>query len=1042
MFLALLLGVWKVAAATGNTRLTITVTDAKTHSPIPLAKVTLRGESPLVGLTGVDGVVTFLVDPGSYVGYLSKASYADTTIRDVRVESGTSVDLAATLSHEVGVIGVVRTTARPSYDPHRTEIDGSARPGGDLVSSLGTNPDVFSAESAGNSNGFSIDGHAQSQSGLLLDGVPIARAGGSANLRAFPGGIFDAATSSGGSSVYGQGGTLDLHVPDPTLAYSYSAQARSGSIGQSASSGFVRGTIGFLGFSVGHASQGDVAVIDAAAYLDETGTFYTHRAASQSTADVLKLRVPVSSSNILTATFLSSLFTADDYCLFQVGVTPCGFGPGAFSGQRLRSYQAKDRSLIGSVSVAVGAFSSSVSGSDARPHRSFNGSSIPISIDFASLVRGYTLDASLYLNGRSTFSLQGLTFGTSGRGFATIGQVTAGATPEATSFTSLFMSDAIALSDRLSATLKVGTNKATGTRGTPAASAVALWNMNRRDRFTASLSTGTVSLPYDARQGLSDIASLTYDCRSGVAFGSAPGHSNEASEATEARASLTHRDSVVNYDVSVYHQVLHGALVSGWTSASALPLGSVPVGYLGELQNVFQSPTICGSSAFNNLVLTTQSEQTAIYDGATASAKVTAGRVSFQPFYSYTRAVPVVSVIGTSIVHGSQLLGVPLNRFGAAVDWKTQSQRIEAAIVWRHVDGNNPTYLPAYDVFDIGATARGRGQLSLTISNVFNRDARVLSGMPTSASSYVPGAGDVHPSATPLRPRTISLSYRLQTGASSRPTNEDSGDGLLPTSTEVVAPQIPDHPSQTPFAVDRNNSQCGPEQAVLAKAVLDALAGYVASGKYVPVYALPNGEKAILRKNTDGSPVLLISGTRAAVQIAIFSCSTFYAALAEDVRAHGGYVPNASEGVPYELLFAPSIGLYVTLDPKRTVRRTTHATKFSGTPPTDAFATSSTPDCPTELRGAVEYTLGKLRTYFNANSAVAPDGVTIVRHDDGTQWYSLKFDDPSIRDALESCAFISSLTDSEAQRFEIGVDRDNTTIDYAKRVGLYIRSEK
>lgn len=1017
------------------------VTDAKTHLAVALANVSLRGESPLGGLTGGDGTVTFVVAPGSYVGYVSKAKYADTRIKDVRVESGTAVDIDVTLSREVGVIGVVKTNARPSYDVHRNVTDGPARPAGDLVSSLGTNPEVFSADSAGNSNGFSIDGHAQNQSGLLLDGVPIARAGGSANLRAFPGGIFDASTSSGGSSAYGQGGTLDLHVPDPTLAYSYSAQGRSGSIGQSASSAFARGTIGFLGFSLGHASQSDVALIDSLAYPDETGTFYTHRAASQSTADVLKLRAPVSSSNVLTALLLSSRLTADDYCIFQVGVTPCGFGLGAISSQRLTSIQAKDRTLIGSLSVAVGAFASSISGSDLRPNRSFNGSSSPISIDFASLVRGYTLDISLYSNGRSTFGLQGLSYGTSGRGFATIGQVTAGATPETTSFSSLFMSDAIALSDRLSATLKVGTNKATGTRGTPAANAVALWNMNRRDRFTASLSTGTVSLPYDARQGLSDIASLTYDCRSGVAFGSAPGSSNEASEATEARASLTHRDSVVNYDVSAYHQVLHGALVSGWTNASALPFGTLPVGYLGALQNAFQSPAICGSSAFNNLVLTTQNEQTAIYDGASASAKITAGQFSLQPFYSYTRAVPVVSVNSSSIVHGSQLLGVPLNRFGAAVDWKTQSQRTEAAIVWRHVDGNNPTYLPAYDVFDIGVTARGRGQLSFTMSNVFNRDAGVLSEAPISANSYVPGVGDVHPPATPLRPRTISLSYRLQTGAASRPTNEDSGDGLLPTSTEVVAPQIPEHPSQTPFAVDRNNSQCGPEQAVLAKAVLDALAGYVASGKYVPVYALPNGEKAILRKNTDGSPVLLISGTRAAVQIAIFSCSTFYAALAEDVRAHGGYVPNASEGVPYELLFAPSIGLYVTLDPKRTVRRTTHVTKFSGTPPADAFATSSTPDCPTELRGAVEYTLGKLRTYFNANSAVAPDGVTIVRHDDRTEWYSLKFDDPSIRDALENCAFISSLTDFEAQRFGIGVDHDNT-IDYAKRVGLYSLSEK
>ena len=1002
----------------------------------------MRGESPLGGLTGADGKVTFAVAAGTYSGFVSKATYADTSVKNVRIEPGTAVDVNVTLSHEVGVIGVVRTVARPSYDPHRNEVDGPGRLAGDLVTSLGTNPEVFSVDSAGTSNGFSIDGHAQSQNGLLVDGVPIVRAGGSANLRAFSGGIFDASTSSAGSSAYGQGGTLDLHVPDPTLAYSYSAQARSGSIGQSASSAFARGTVGFFGYSLGHASQADVALIDSLAYFDETGTFYTHHAASQSTTDVLKLRAPISTSNVLTATLLSSRFSADDYCLFQVGLTPCGFGPGAIASQKLTSYQIKNRSLIGSVSVAVGSFASSVAGSDARPNRSFNGSLSPISTDFTSVVRGYTLDASLYSSGRSTVGLQGLTYGTSGRGFATIGQVSAGATPEAASFSSLFISDAIALSDRLSATLKVGTNKATGTRGTLAATGTAFWNVNRRDRFTASASTGTVALPYDARQGLSDIASLTYDCRSGVAFGSAPSRSNEASESTEARLSLSHRDSVLNYDVSAYHQVLHGALVSGWTSAFGLPIGAVAGGYLGELTNVFASPTICGSpKRFNNLVLTAQNEQTAIYDGASASAKVTAGRFMLQPFYSYTRSVPVVSLPSTSIVRGSQVLGVPFNRFGTVVDWKSQSQRTEAAIIWRHVDDNNPTYLPAYDVFDIGVTARGRGQLSLTMSNVFNRDAGVLSGVPTSSSSYVPGVGNVHPPATPLRPRTISLSYRLQIGAAARPTNEDSGDGLLPTSTEVVAAQIPEHPSQTPFAIDRNNSQCGPEQAGLAKAVLDALAGYVASGKYVAVYPLANGEKAILRKSADGSPALLISGTRPAVQIAIFSCSTFYAALAEDVRTHGGYVPSASEGVPFELQFAPSIGLYVTLDPKSTVRRTTHITKFSGTAPTDAFATSSAIECPTELRGAVEYTLARLKNYFSANPATAPDGITIVRHDDRAAWYSLKFDDPSIRDALEICAFIASLTEAQAQRIGVGADRDNT-IDFTRGVGLYILSDR
>jgi len=85
--------------------------------------------------------------------------------------------------------------------------------------------------------------------------------------------------------------------------------------------------------------------------------------------------------------------------------------------------------------------------------------------------------------------------------------------------------------------------------------------------------------------------------------------------------------------------------------------------------------------------------------------------------------------------------------------------------------------------------------------------------------------------------------------------------------------------------------------------------------------------------------------------------------------------------------------------------------------------------------------LARLKNYFSANPATAPDGITIVRHDDRAAWYSLKFDDPSIRDALEICAFIASLTEAQAQRIGVGADRDNT-IDFTRGVGLYILSDR
>jgi hypothetical protein len=1023
--------------------LTVSVTDAQSHQPVALAQVSLVGPAPLVGLTGKDGTVSFAAVPsGTYSGYVFKRGYRTTQLLRVRVDPASAIELSAHIGHDDDFIGSVTTNVHPLFAPnHRQDDSPEAAAGETLRSTLGMMPSVLLGDDAASSSSAQIDGHASNQSGILVDGAPIVPPGVSGNLRAVPSGLFDAVDVSSGSSAFGQGGTISFHVPDPTLAFSSSGHASSAGDQQYAQSVFARGTVGYVGFSAGHATQGDSAAIDGDLYADVTGQTYRHEASARSTGTVLKLRAALSDRNVLSGVVLSSAFRSDQYCLFVVGATPCGYGPGSGESQDLSSVQIKDGMLVGSASLSATVYGDYVSGSNVEPDRTFMGTVMPFGGKYSSKVTGLTFDANLASESRSTISLEASEYSTESTGSANLGEII-GISPTTTErYAKLVANYGRRLTPRFTATFRSGINDTTTSRTTPFGVVDGTLLVGRRDRVDFDLSSGLVGPPTNVSQGLSDVQDLNFDCQRGAALGTAPSSSYEASESTGARVTYTHHSPRVEFVATAYQQVLRGALVSGWISGGALPPSVFPAGYAQSAAAYYASPGICSTALpLSNFALLTQKAMTADYRGIDASAKVTLGAFQLEPFYSLTIATPDSSVPGSSIQAGTQIWSVPAHRYGTVLDWKPHLSRLETALTWRHISSNNTQGLPGYDLLDAGADITGRGDLIISVRNILDRQAPALSTTSDGVPFVVPGIGSVSAAPTPLRPRSFAIAYRVHVGAPEQPTNEGESESILPTSTSFVAPQLPDSPPPNPFEIDRNNSNCGPEQAVLASEILSALKADVARGvSDRGTITLPNGESARIRRDPDGRLALLIKGTRAGVAVALYSCAIVYAPMPADVQSRRGYLPLDSDP-RYDLVYAPSIGLYVTLDSRTTKKSNLDLSEYVGRRPAQPFAVVQRPACTADVRTAAAYILDELRDRFENNSTKALDGVTVLARDARTPWFTLTFDDPTVRDAVADCGEVSLLSSARASALGIGLD-SYPTIDYANPTGLYVQEQ-
>jgi hypothetical protein len=605
----------------------------------------------------------------------------------------------------------------------------------------------------------------------------------------------------------------------------------------------------------------------------------------------------------------------------------------------------------------------------------------------------------------------------------------------------LSVSDHVVLSRDVKFEAAFGLNDASSRPATADERAMLTWHLNKRDTLSGSFRLNSLGSSIPIQNGFSVPASLAFDCAQHTALGAGPGgNAAEASKTSSFDASFEHDSSKVWLQASAFSQIEHGAVLNAYASGLTLPQNGATDQYLASASGLFATAAGCGrvyALQPKDLLLNESLVGDARYEGLRISGRlpIIAGAI-LAPFYSLTSAHALESSFGTTMAVSEQIPGVPLQRYGAALDWLSPRKAVELAANVSHTASNNANALPAFTIVGMAARAAlPEGRLTVSVSNVFNQFAFRFGSPAYAAPLTIPGVRQFRPIPIPLRPRTFTITYAFASGRTNYQRNDLTEDNSPEAETTFRALPITDR-TAGPYAINRENAQCGPEQLPVIKSVLDALRAYVGSGRYVPQKELPYGEFAMYRPGSRGAPFFLIGGRKATVINDLFSCVVVHGGTAAQISAARMYVPTTLDR-DFQLAFSPKVGFYFSYD-----SGTAQVVRANIKPfPSELRQTrhfevdSSATGCSGVVLSTATYVLGELRDYFEGSRKV-PAGIEITRGDSEGHWYRIHIDDELSLIAVRACASIYRVPIKEAAQLSLGGVADSSLL-YAPAVGLY-----
>jgi|GEM_PF-4671755 len=1042
-----------LALPTGTSSLQVDVIDASTRKPLSLVNVSVIGPVVRIGFTDAHGTVRFEnLLPGNYYVRLAKLQYKSSTLPNLLISDGADSNITMSMSKVLKTIGAVTVKASPNISgSHIGDTSPERTVSGSLISALELNPFINSAAGAGNSQQVSVDGHPPGATGLFVDGAPAAPIGVPANLRSVNTELFDSAEilrDAPGLS----GGAFNLHIPDPTLAPSYLLEGAYNSFDRSRDAIWVRGTIGRLGYSLAGGSSGYNDLLNGMRYMDSSGLDYVHDASSIARTAAVKLRYPLSQGDIVLANIVASDGRAADYCRQFSANMPCGYGPGNYTSDRLRTLQLRDILMLGAVSTSLQFFSTNERIEDNQRNRYVNNIATPVLAQFTARTTGFSLMLSSSIGRRSTLSTNFLSQHTSFSGSTIAGTISAGSPTQNFAFNAANLAAAIHLSPMASLALQGGLSAATGSGTTANGLAAVTLEPTRVDRINVAYSAGNLQMPQVVSNGISDAGSLQFNCQANVAYGYGPGRSAPGSDSSVARLSWLHRFVNAQLLFTLQRTVVRDDLITAYVNGQAFSDSTFPPGYFATASSLYASPLQCGRHLAigpQNVYYLTPFDVTTRYDNESVLTKIALGHGFIaMPYYVTSAATALAAATGapsgTGLVAGSQLPNVPLHKYGMTLDWKAPRSALETVINVTHVSTNNANNLPRYTIFSAGTIfPLEQGNLTVSVTNLFNQFSGVFVSPQNAVPLMTSRGAPIPVLATPLEPRSFHIEYRVQIGQPEfRPAPRDLESELgADTSASFSLEPFPAQSPANAFELATNNPSCGPEDASIARQLLEALSGYVTAGNFVDSKTIPFGVE-VRHHVTAGGYVLLVGGGARGAMTALFACANIHGGSNSDVRARGLYVPSLEESRKFDLLFDPRVGFYITnffaTNPVELRLR-----PLPDVPPADPFSVSSA-SCPSELKNAAALTLSSLRRYFanvaSGQSETAPQGISIVEHHDPNQWFEMRFSDPQLSSAVLQCAAVAAGTLEQLRKFGVsGVRTPN--LGYAAPLGLYVRSD-
>jgi hypothetical protein len=763
------------------------------------ARVFLLGPSVASALTTRSGIVKYTdVASGIYRVRVNKPGYRNSTSAAFELLGNKEVDVSVVLGSSavaqnagssaegsdssLKIIG--RVEARVTVATHDVDENSAVRRISDsLVDALNTVAGVDITQSSNDPDSpqtISLHGHDESQTAVTLDGIPLSAPGSAANLRGINTDLFSGASASFGARAGALGGGVNFTTLQPTQTWQYRLNAADGSFDKYNWSIGVTGSVGKLGIAAMTTKRGGNNPLTFQDYLDQSGVTYPHGGESTSAGDFIKLRYGLTDNTTLVLTALENNTATASLCTQDTGILPCGLGPNNTTTGKYQFVYGTVQSLVGQVAVQATGYTSTQYGLSNQLDRTIDecvGAAVPCPVaepfatDTYSLTRGIASQATISKDNH-TITLNATTFGSQTNfaplvSFGTSNLVTSSL--NAVSASTYALQDSIKVSNRVSIGPTLSLASTTGAGTSILAGFSGDWRPTDFDDVTLSASVGSSQPAPTVVRSYSDPQSARVNCAGGTAQISGPGDQSTAQSAIDYSASWTHQWKFGYMSADVYRQSQAGQLVTASLPAAA---GGVPALVTSAVQSYYSSVCPTSSSAANIYVSAPVNGTDRLYEGYDVSARLALGKdVTAIPSYStnsstYTSADPTFTGTGSTLILNSQIYGRPLHKGNFTLDAFNPPSNLEFIMNAQYVGVNNSQHLAPYVNFSFGVTHPfGSGMLTLFETNAFNTETALFSTINGAQPQALVGGAVLLVAANPLPPRTIQLSYSINTGA-------------------------------------------------------------------------------------------------------------------------------------------------------------------------------------------------------------------------------------------------------------------------------------
>ena len=879
-----------VRAATDTGEIAITVVDSTTALPIADARTILLGPQTASSLTTRAGIIRYTDVPiGIYRVRVLHAGYAPgaSSEFDVLPNRAMTIRVELALTNPGGLKTIGSVVARSNVSVASNDIADNSpirRLSDSLTDALDKVAGVSVSQDATDPSGaitVSLNGHDESQTAISLDGIPLSAPGTSANLRAIGTDLFSGSSSSTQAGAGSLGGGVNFRTLQPTQSLQIKANGSTGTFDRSSYQLAATGSVGRLGLAVQHTSRGANSPLTFQTYRDQSGLTYAHEGESHSLGDFLKFRYRLGDERTaISGTALSNNTGAYAVCARYLTLLPCGIGPNNQNYGRFGFAYATISSLVGTVATTLTGFESGGVQNNDNANRyvllpeaadgsstcgnSFTGFGAgpatyleqlcPSVGTTDSLTRGVSYSASIGA-GRHTIAVTGTTSTALNTNVPTAGSRFERSFTTAITSSTYQINESFKANDQLTISPRVSLANTT-TLGTNVLGGIgASWRPTASDTFGASANIGSSQANVFVNRSLSDPVNARFDCAAQTAIVNGPGDASGGPQsAVSLDATWAHRfRSGATLSLNAFSQVQSGQIIN---ALIAEPAAYFAKGYLATLNAAYGAQSVCGIAAAPPRVFVNEAigGTRRVYQGITANARIGLGRY-LVALPNYTLNVAKLTAASgrlsdgpsTSIV-GAQLPNRPIHRAGMTLDGVLPRSGTELLANVQYTGANNQANLGSYVVLSAGIShGFGPGRLTLFENNIFGTYGGTFATDATAEPlALSQGAGVLRTAATPLAPRTLTLSYLVslggpkpgtalasvataaqrlaqttpQPGASGAPGAAGPGNRFIP---------VPPPPGVDPLSLATSRTSCDVEAQKTSAPFLAGVRAYVAA---------------------------------------------------------------------------------------------------------------------------------------------------------------------------------------------------------------------